>query len=77
MKKKINQIHSEGRAQPEIRQGAWFADNAGSLVMVTEVTEYRISYVRYGFSSPCVCSPGRLSREFKPAAAPGSMEQSA
>lgn len=57
--------------------GAWFSDNAGSLVMITEVSEYRVTYVRYGYSASCVCSLGRLQREFNPATAPTSMGKTA
>lgn len=64
MKKKINQAQPEGRAQPEIRPGDKWKDNAGSVITISACSQNRVEYFREGYEHPCICSPDRLRREF-------------
>ncbi|MFJ3458824.1 DUF4222 domain-containing protein [Scandinavium goeteborgense] len=64
MKKKNYRTHSEGRAQPEIRPGDKWKDNGGSVVTIVKCSFNRVVYIREGYEHPCICTPGRLYREF-------------
>jgi len=64
MKKEINQARPEGIIQPEIRPGDIWQDRAGSKITITNYAYNRVTFVREGYESPCICSPDRLRREF-------------
>lgn len=58
-------LSSEGKTQPEIRPGDKWKDKHGSVVTVSECARNRVIYYREGYSSPCICSPERLRRDFR------------
>ncbi|WP_310607779.1 DUF4222 domain-containing protein [Buttiauxella brennerae] len=64
MKKKSTQAQPEGRAQPEIEINSRWKDNWGVKITIKNADENRISYVRDGYTHPCICSPYRLRQEF-------------
>lgn len=64
MNKKLNQAQPEGLSQLEIRPGDIWRDNHGSELTISDVAFNRVVYYRNGYSSPCICSPDRLRREF-------------
>lgn len=66
MAKKINQALSEGRAQPEIRQGDKWRDNYGDIVTVESYRFCRVTFYRKGYEYPCVQPDTRFLKEFKP-----------
>jgi hypothetical protein len=64
MEKNKSGFSSGGKTQPEIRPGDIWKDNHGSHITIKEYSLKRVTYFRDGYSEPCVCSPGRLIREF-------------
>lgn len=65
MKKNKSGLSSGGKTQPEIRPGDVWKDNHGSVVTVSECAINRVIYYREDYSSPCICSPERLLRDFR------------
>ena len=53
---------SSGHAQP--KKGDKYKDSHGSLMEITYVFGERVTYKRQGYANECVCSLGRLQREF-------------
>lgn len=51
-----------GHAQP--KKGDKYKDSHGSLIEITYVFGERVTYKRQGYANECVCSLGRLQREF-------------
>ncbi|TBN98614.1 DUF4222 domain-containing protein [Salmonella enterica subsp. salamae serovar 13,22:z:-] len=64
MKKKNSGFTASGLFQPEIRPGDIFRDKYGSRITVKTVDDYRITYIREGYTHPCVSSHMRFEREF-------------
>lgn len=64
MKKKLNQAQPEGVAHPDIEINSRWKDKWGVMITITSVEENRISYVRDGYTHPCICSPYRLRQEY-------------
>ncbi|RKR54643.1 uncharacterized protein DUF4222 [Yokenella regensburgei] len=64
MVKKLNQALPEGRAQPKIELNSSWKDSFGEKIMVTSVTESRITYVRDGYPRECICSEYRFRNDF-------------
>lgn len=57
-------LAASGQTQPEIRPGDIWKDRAGSKIAITDYAHNRVTYIREGYESPCICSPDRLRREF-------------
>jgi len=64
MVKKINRAKPEGIAQPKIETHSRWANNYGEKLTVKCVAFGRVTYVRDGYDSECVCSEYRFSNEF-------------
>ncbi|MEI9741693.1 MULTISPECIES: DUF4222 domain-containing protein [Enterobacter cloacae complex] len=64
MEKNKSGFSSGGKTQPEIRPGDVWKDSHGSRITIQAFSLKRVTYFREGYSAPCVCSPGRLIREF-------------
>lgn len=62
MKIKNSGFTASGYAQP--KKGDKYKDSHGSLIEITYVFGERVTYKRQGYANKCVCSLGRLQREF-------------
>ncbi|MBW6086748.1 DUF4222 domain-containing protein [Escherichia coli] len=49
-----------------MRPGDIFRDKYGSQITVNTVDDYRITYIREGYTHTCVSSRMRFKREFTP-----------
>ncbi|MEG0232913.1 MAG: DUF4222 domain-containing protein [Hafnia sp.] len=64
MKIKNSGFTASGHAQP--KKGDKYKDSHGSLIEITYVFGERVTYKRDGYNAECVCSIGRLRRDFLP-----------
>ncbi|HHA1934660.1 TPA: DUF4222 domain-containing protein [Enterobacter ludwigii] len=64
MTKKHNQASSEGTASPKIRPGDKWGDGRGESVTVESYRFNRVSFIREGYTSPCVWPDTRFVKEF-------------
>jgi hypothetical protein len=64
MKKKFSGFTVSGSSRSEIRPGDIFRDKYGSQITVNTVDDYRITYIREGYTHTCVSSRMRFKREF-------------
>lgn len=66
MKKKLTGFNAGGLAHPEIRPGDKWKDNRGCLVTVESYRFNRVTFIREGYSSPCIQNDQRFIKEFQP-----------
>ena len=64
MAKKITGVPASGQALPEIRPGDKWRDKSGCAVVITGNQFNHVTYVRDGYSHPCVYPVDRFHREF-------------
>jgi hypothetical protein len=65
MVKKLNQAQPEGLAQPKIEAHSRWKNNYGEKITVKCVAFGRVTYIRDGYDSECICSEYRFTGEFK------------
>ncbi|WP_140432150.1 DUF4222 domain-containing protein, partial [Escherichia coli] len=56
MKKKNSGFTASGLPRPEIRPGDIFRDNYGGTITIKTVDDFRVTYIREGYTHPCVSS---------------------
>ncbi|WP_417642203.1 DUF4222 domain-containing protein [Enterobacter kobei] len=64
MKKKISGLIAGGFSRPEIRPGDKWKDNRGCLVTIESYRFNRVTFIRDGYSSPCIQNDERFIKEF-------------
>lgn len=64
MSPKKYQVKPEGKTQPKIEINTRWKDSGGLKITVLTVEENRVTYIRDGYQHECICSQGRLCREF-------------
>lgn len=65
MKNKLTGLTAGGFAHPEIRPGDKWKDNRGCLVTVEIYRFNRVTFIREGYSSPCIQNDQRFIKEFQ------------